>query len=126
MQAQILFDLRSGNTRCAIQKYQLTVVLQIIELVAAFPVAAHDHRINMVFLHIVDLLLPTVLRDHQIHIANGLQHLLAGLIGVVSLFALFGVKLIGRQRHNQVIAHSLCPLQQPNMTVMEQIKGAVC
>ena len=79
----------------AIEEDEVAVPPEVVEAGAVGPVGAHDHGIDVVLLDVGELLLPALLWDHEVHVADGLEHLLADPIGVEALLALRGVELIG-------------------------------
>ena len=63
-----------------------------------------EKGINAVLLNVVDLLLPGILGDYQVHVTDGLKHLAPDLVGIKALLALARVELVGRERNYQVVA----------------------
>ena len=121
---QISLDLGGGDFGGAGQIDHFALFLQKVEL--TLPVVAHDKGVDLVLGHIGLLLLPILLGDDQIHIADGLQHALALLIGEVALLLfLIPVEFIGGQSHHQIVALLLGATQQVDMSVMQQVKSAV-
>ena len=72
------------------------------------------------------LLVPVLLGNHQIHIADGLQELFPLLIGeIADLILLFQVEFIGGKGDNQIVPQRFGPAEQVDVTVMQQVKGSV-
>ena len=123
---QVLFDLGRADFRRARKVYDLySFVLQEVEL--PFPVITHDEGINVIFMHVAALLIPVFFRDHQIHVADRLQERFSLLIGEIAFLLLFlPVEFVRGEADDQVIAVSLRPAEQIDMSVMKQVKGSVC
>ena len=75
--------------------------------------------------HVGGLLLPVVLNDHLVHIADGFHdHPPVGerIIGVL----LFDhIEVVAGQTHDQIVTQRLCPAQQVDMTPVQNVKGAI-
>ena len=121
---QVFFDLGGGDFRCSGQIDHVAVGLQEVKLTG--PVISHHKGVYVVFFDIGYFLLPVLLWDHQVHIADGFQHGFALFVGEVAFFLLFlPVELVRGQAHNQVIPQGLGPAEQVDVTLVEQIEGSV-
>ena len=80
----------------------------------------------MILLHIRPLLVPVLLRNDQVNVADGFQQLLTLLKGKKALFILFvPIELVCLQSNDQIVPVLLCPSQEIDMSIMKQVKGAV-
>ena len=122
---QILLDLSRADLRCAGQVYHLNALfLQEVKL--TLPVVTHNEGINMILVNISALLLPVFLRDYQIHIPKCFQQFLTLLVCEIAFLLLFiPVELICRNRNDQIVAQGLGTAQNVDMTIVQQVKGAV-
>lgn len=100
------------------------LVAQEVEL--SGPVVAHHEDVGVVELAVGPLLLPAGLRDHEVHVAHGLEELLSLLPGEVAPLALLvPVELVCGERHDEVVAQLAGAAEQVDVAVMEQVVGAV-
>ena len=97
------------------------------EVEFALPVVADDKGVDVVFVHVAALLVLVLLRNDQIDIADGFQQRLALLVGEVALLVLLvPVEFIGGKAHDQIIPQRLGSFEQVDVSVVQQIKCAVC
>lgn len=89
------------------------------------PVIAHRKQIDIMRDDVFRLLIPGVFRNNQIHVTNRLEERLSLFVGKVRLLALARVKLIRRKTDNKEIPKFFRPLQEPDMTEVQSIKGPV-
>src|SRR5699024_5450634 len=120
---QVTLDLGSRDIRGAREVDHLALPLEEVEL--PFPVVSDDEGVDVVARNVVRLLLPGRLRDHEVDEPDRLEHPPALLPGVVAALALARVELVGGERHYQVVAKRSCTPEQLDVSVVEQIVGAV-
>lgn len=90
------------------------------------PIVSHHERIDMVFVHIINLLTPIRFRDNEIDVTNGFKQGLPLLIGKVARLALLGtVEFIRRKTDHEVISQEPSPPEQIDMPVVQKIERSV-
>jgi len=120
---QGLFDGSGGDVGCAWQVDNFTVVAEEVE--TSGPIITHNKNVYTVRLDIRDFLLPALLRNNLIHIADCLQDGCTPAVRMEALLVLAGVEFVGRESHGQMVAQLAGASQQVDVPVMEQIKGPV-
>lgn len=91
--------------------------MQKVEL--AFPVEPHDKDVDVIRLHIPNLLFTTTLRNDLVHITNGLQNVLSMFVLIVGFFVLLRVKLVSREPNNQPVTQLGGALKQVDVSPVE-------
>lgn len=120
----LLTELRAGDTLGARQIDYLAVLVQIVEL--PHPVGPDGEDIDIILLNIVDLLPHIVLDDHLIGIACSLHGLDSFQDIVPDIeFSPPPVEAIARHPDDQIIAEFLRPSKEIDVTLVEEVVGAV-
>lgn len=117
--------MRGGDLGSAGEVDDLTEILQVLEAIAALPIGALHDRIDVILAHILRLLLPARLGNDEVNIADGLEQLLALLVGEVTLLALSTVELVGGEGDHKIVTQRLCAAQQVDVAVVEEIESSV-
>ena len=125
MQSEVALDLRGGDLGSTGEVDNLAEVLQVLEAIAALPIGAHHDRVDVILAHILRLLLPARLGNDEVNIADGLEQLLALLVGEVALLALSTVELVGGEGDHKIVTQRLCAAQQVDVAVVEEIESSV-
>jgi len=117
-------QLGAGDALGAIQVDDLAVFGEVVEL--AQPVRADREDVDAQPLDVVDLLALVLLDDHFVDQSGGfdIADALERALPDVHLAAAV-VVLLGRDPDDQVITKCLCAFQQPQVTFVEQVEGAV-
>ena len=81
----------------------------------------------MIFLDVRLLLVPVLFGNDKVYIADGFQELFALLVAEITFFLLLvPVKFVRRKGDNEIVSQSLGPLQQVDVSVVQQVEGPVC
>ena len=116
--------MRTGNALGAREIDHLAVLVQVVEL--PLPVGSDGEDIDIILLDIIDLLPHIVLDDDLIGISGSFHGLdtLQDIIADVE-FAATPVEAVARHTDNEVIAELSCPAKEVDVTLMEEVVGAV-
>ena len=118
-------QLSAGHALGAIEIHHLAILLQVVEL--PDPVGAHRENIHSKPLDIINFLPLILFHNNLIGDTESLHGLDAFHQGLFDIdFPTGAVESVGGNAHNQVVAQLLGPLQQADMSVMQQIVSSVC
>ena len=80
----------------------------------------------MVGVDVLPLLIPAVLGDDEIHVADGLEQRRALLIGEITAFVLLvTIELVGGQRHDEIVTLRLGAAQEIDVPIVQQVECAI-